>query len=526
MTCSALRAQVIAPGLESSLQSLDPGEEIPVIVTLSDKVQLKLFNDRDKGLRRSKIIKALRRKAALTQGPLKALLERPKGAKHIRSLWIINGLAVTARADLIRELSKFPGIESIRPDETFYAPEVIPEFSGEPEWNLSVIGAPELWDLGHTGEGIVVAAMDTGVDVDHPDLKDRWRGGTNSWYDPNGEHATPYDANGHGTGVMGILVGGTAGGTAIGVAPGAQWIAVKLFDDTGEASESDIHLGLQWFLDPDSNPDTDDVPDIINHSWGFDQNIDECIEAFQGDIEALSAEGIALVFAAGNSGPNPETSISPANYPESFAVGTVDESSVIHVSSSRGPSTCDSDFYPEVVAPGVSVKTSDITLGGNIPLSYTYASGSSFAAPHVAGAMALLLSAFPNVTVSQLELALKQSALDLGESGPDNEYGYGLINIGTAYDSLHNADSVTITQLNYKDAGNKLVVTATSSAQPGVTLTAEVIAGGSVIKAGRMKWKRARGYYMKKFKKVLTQPESVTVTSSGGGSENVSIPYP
>jgi bacillopeptidase F len=102
--------------------------------------------------------------------------------------------------------------------------------------------------------------MDTGVDYLHPDLADKWRGGANSWYDPNGEHATPYDANGHGTGVMGILVGGTAGGTAIGVAPGAQWIAVKLFDDTGEASESDIHLGLQWFLDPDGNPDTDDVP--------------------------------------------------------------------------------------------------------------------------------------------------------------------------------------------------------------------------------------------------------------------------
>jgi PKD repeat protein len=231
---------------------------------------------------------------------------------------------------------------------------------------------------------------------------------------------------------MGLIVGGDTSGTAIGAAPGAKWIAVKIFSDAGIAFSSHIHEGFEWLLDPDGNPDTDDAPDIVNNSWGFDSN-PECLDAFQLDIQTLKAAGIAVVFSAGNS----EFNISPANNPGAFAVGAIDESYTIDDSSGRGPSTCDDTTYPEVVAPGVLVYTSDLTFGGVFPNSYVNVSGTSFAASHATGAMALLVSAFPDLALPELESALKDFAVDLGDAGPDNDYGHGLIDSVEAFDSLN-----------------------------------------------------------------------------------------
>jgi serine protease AprX len=199
------------------------------------------------------------------------------------------------------------------------------------------------------------------------------------------------------------------------------------------ASYSSIHLGYQWLLDPDGNPNTNDTPDVINNSWGFRNNVNECISEFQADIQALKAAEIAVVFSAGNEGPYTATSISPANYPESFAVGAVDDTLAIANFSSRGPSACDGSIYPEVVAPGVNIKTSDLSFGGVFPYSDAYVSGTSFAAPHLAGAMALLLNAYPQTTVSALEMTLTDSALDMGLNGPDDDYGNGLVDVFEAY---------------------------------------------------------------------------------------------
>jgi bacillopeptidase F len=276
--------------------------------------------------------------------------------------------------------------------------------------------------------------MDTGVDVNHPDLVSRWRGGSNSWYDPNGEHATPYDGDtyGHGTGVMGVMVGGDAGGSAIGVAPGAQWIAVKIFNDAGLAALSGIHAGYQWLLDPDGDPDTDDAPDIVNNSWGFPDQAGYCSTYFQSDIVTLKTAGIGVVFSAGNQKVNE----SPANNLESFAVGAVDATETIAFFSARGPSACDGTIYPELVAPGVNVLTADLTFDGRYPDSYAAVSGTSIAAPHVAGAMGLLLSAYPSLSIGEIESALTASALDLGDTGPDNTYGNGLLDVMAAYNLL------------------------------------------------------------------------------------------
>ena len=376
-----------------------------------------------------------------------ALLKSRK-ASRVRSLMIINGLAFSAHAHVIREIAAQPEVERVSLDSTVKLPPVTPAAASISEWNIDAIHAPLLWISGYTGQGIVVATMDTGVDALHPDLSTSWRGGTNSWYDPNGEHQTPFDADGHGTGTMGVMVGGSAGGTNIGVAPGAQWIAVKIFNDAGEGSLSAIHQGFDWLLDPDGNPTTDDAPDVVNGSWGLvDYFVNQCVEEFEVDIQALKAAGIAVVFSAGNNGSSGSSSISPANYADSFSAGAVDEAFTIAPFSSRGPSACDGSIFPEVVAPGVNIKTADLTFGGIFPNSYVHVSGTSFSAPHVAGTMALLMSAFPGINTSQVEEVLKATAFDLGPTGPDNTYGFGLVDALTAFSALSGtpAERITVT---------------------------------------------------------------------------------
>ena len=432
MTTSSAQAAVIAADLQQAMQA---GGDVRFIVQFADRVDLRSFKGkgRGKGKKLASMLRALRNQADLSQADTVKLL-KGKRAKRMIKLWSINALAVTASPETIRALAAMPGIQNIKLDGTLSAPSAQPAAAATPEWNLNSIRASELWSAGYDGTGTVVANMDTGVDVNHPDLALSWRDGANSWFDPNGEHTTPYDAAGHGTQTMSLMAGGNSGGTNIGVSPGAQWIAVKIFNDSGVASLSGIHQGFQWLLDPDGNPDTDDIPDVVNNSWGFPDLIGQCYSEFGPDIEALKAAGIAVVFSGGNQGSL--GSVSPGDNPESFAVGSVDVSLNIAASSSRGPSACDGSFFPEVVAPGVSIRTADLTFGGVFPNSYATVSGTSFAAPHVAGTMALLRQANPATTVAELELALADSALDLGLIGADDVFGYGMIDAVAANDVL------------------------------------------------------------------------------------------
>jgi bacillopeptidase F len=261
--------------------------------------------------------------------------------------------------------------------------------------------APELWAQGFRGKGLVLAAMDTGVDLAHPALAHKWRGGNNSWFDPHGEQATPYDALGHGTQATGVLVGGSG----IGVAPDARWIAVRLFNHDGKASMSDIHRAFQWLLDPDGDPATLDAPDVVNASWALaGRAMGSCIREFESDVEMLQRAGIAVVFAAGNDGPMPTSSSSPGNNRGVLSVGAADQDMKITRQTSRGPSSCDGSVFPKLLAPGQNIRTSDLSHGGLA--SYSQVSGSSLAAPHVAGVLALLAGAFPAASVAELQAAL------------------------------------------------------------------------------------------------------------------------
>jgi hypothetical protein len=169
---------------------------------------------------------------------------------------------------------------------------------------------------------------------------------------------------------------------------------------------------------------------VVNSSWSFGSP--SCNLEFQLDLQALRAANILPVFSAGNFGPFSATSASPANNPEAFAVGAIDDFDQIYTYSSRGPSSCGEaeTVFPELVAPGVEVRTAERY---NL---YTNATGTSAAAPHTAGALALLLSAYPQLSADEQATALLAGAFDLGPTGPDNTFGVGRLDVWAAYQHL------------------------------------------------------------------------------------------
>ncbi|MET4705750.1 S8 family serine peptidase [Frigoribacterium sp. UYMn621] len=420
----------LSAGVHSMLAALPRGEMTTVIVTLREQTNLKRVKGANRAARLNGTIQALTATANSTQVPLRALLRARAAQGKVAGatpLWVVNGISVTATAGVIQELAARPEVASITPDTVAVVPS-----SGAPEPGLAAVSAPALWNLGLTGQGVVVASLDSGVDITHPDLAGRWRGGAGGWFDPYGEHpVTPTDLSGHGTATTGAILGGDAGGTSIGVAPGATWIAAKIFNDRGAATVTAIHQAFQWALDPDHDPTTADAPQIVNGSWSIGAG-PGCDLSFQPDLQALRTAGILPVFAAGNYGSGVSSSVSPANYPEAVAVGAVTGADVIDTSSSRGPSTCGgrTRVFPDVVAPGVNIRTAD--LYG----MYQTASGTSMAAPSASGALALLLGALPGLSTDQAQAALTATAVDLGVAGPDTAYGNGRVNVLAAYQWL------------------------------------------------------------------------------------------
>ena len=414
----------LTPGAQRALDALPPGAMMPVIVHLAGSSGAGRF------------ISSLRQQAESSQASLREWLRAHQThgqARGLVSFWIFNGLAVTATREVILELAARPEVAGVALDEVvIIAPNPLSQTPEPPTigQNLHLMGAPEAWARGITGQGVVVAVLDSGVDLSHPDLKSRWRGGSNSWFDPYGEFPqAPADLGGHGTQVLGIILGGEAGGAPIGVAPGAQWIAAKIFDTRGRATASSIHLALQWVLDPDGDPATDDAPHIVNSSWA--SVIGLCNLEFADDLRALRAAGILPIFAAGVDGQT-----SPANTPDAFAVGALAEAETLSSDSPPGPSVCaDKPVFPQVVAPSGSVRTTDL-FGTYITLE----GGTSIAAAHASGALALLLEADPALTVEAQETLLVETAVDLGPPGPDNEFGYGRINVAAALDRLLGPD--------------------------------------------------------------------------------------
>jgi len=396
--------------------------------------------------RHERAIGILSARARDMQMPLRDFIANAGPAvSEYKDFWICNAIYIRGEADFIRQLAARSDVDYIIPDLPVALIDPV-DISAAAEANLSaepgldLVGAHEAWQMGLTGSGRLVCSFDTGVEGDHPALYHSWRGANGgsiaeSWFDPYSNSDFPVDSRGHGTHTMGSMVG-TNGPDTVGVAIGAQWIAAGVVDRGGgiERTVSDILAAFEWAADPDGDPTTtDDMPDVINNSWGIPAGYyDPCDATFWEAIDNLEALGIVCVFAAGNEGPQSSTMRTPADRIttqfNSFAVGALNAATGLIASfSSRGPSCCDGQMIkPEIVAPGVQVR-SCYNGGGYVAMS-----GTSMAAPHIAGSVALLRQFNPLATVDQIKAALLAGASDLGPAGEDNSYGHGLVNIVNA----------------------------------------------------------------------------------------------
>jgi subtilisin family serine protease len=400
------------------------------------------------------VIENLIDRAAVLQSDFVSVLDNLKSENLIidyKAYWIANVIAVTADSAIIWQLAQRDDIMQIGED---YPVELITPVESDipaiasngPEAGLNAVSAPQAWSLGLDGAGTLVCNFDTGVNGNHTALMAKYRGNNGGsaaacWFDPFTNTSYPSDLQGHGTHTMGTMVGSSDTDT-IGVAPGAEWIAAAVLERGGgtQRTITDILSAFQWAADPDGDPSTtDDVPDVINNSWGIPIGYyPACDQTFWEAIDNLEAAGVVCIFAAGNEGSNAQTIRTPADRITSdfnaFSVGAVDGNDSQHLVasfSSRGPSGCDGlTIKPEVTAPGVGIRSAARNGG------YVMMSGTSMAAPHVSGAVAILRQFNPHATPVEIKQALMNSAHDLGLTGEDNDYGWGMIDIRQAIDLM------------------------------------------------------------------------------------------
>ncbi|SEF15403.1 carboxypeptidase regulatory-like domain-containing protein [Jiangella alba] len=389
--------------------------------------------ERARAARAETVVTELQDTAGATQPAVLDLLAG-RGATAVTPYWIFNGIAATVDAATLAALEGHPDVQSVELDEEITLEEPIEPGPGEPllpSWSLEKIHAPDVWgEYGVRGEGVVVGIMDGGADGGHPALSASWRGTTGdpaqSWYVPTGEnYPAPGDGGGHGTHVTGSIVG-TAPGELTGVAPGATWIAAKIFRDSGSTTESIIHDGFQWMLAPGGDPAA--APDVVNNSWGSDAG---GATTFWDDVAAWEAAGIVPIFANGNNGPAPGTVGSPGSFPHAIGIGATDVNDVVASFSSRGPAVWDGERYrkPQVSAPGAQIRSTwprDLPDGED---GYHTISGTSMATPHATGVVALMLSANPDLSIDDVRALLEDTARTEPHMGdlPNDTYGAGIV---------------------------------------------------------------------------------------------------
>ena len=325
---------------------------------------------------------------------------------------------------------------------------------GEPAgipWGVDAIDAEKVWQLGITGRGIVIAGQDSGIDWQHPELKDSYRGWDGrsadhdgNWHDAWDHRPDPFDDDNHGTHTIGTAVGNT-----VGVAPDAQWMGCRNMR-YGIGNPGSYVECMEFFFapyphggDPFRDGEPNLAPQVVNNSWGCPPE-EGCTtpEPIHTALDVLRAAGILMVVSAGNEGPACSTVWLPSSEDAALSVGATTPAGEVVFFSSRGPAKAGL-LKPEVVAPGVNVVSS--TPGGG----FGTADGTSMAGPHVAGLVALVWSANPALAgeIEQTEQIIQRTAephrvaavcpsdgapcacgQDQPGQVPNNVYGYGLVN--------------------------------------------------------------------------------------------------
>ncbi len=461
-----------------------PSGESEFLIVLAEQADLSgaaaLATKLDKG---RYVFEKLRATAARSQAPLVDELERA-GVVH-RPFWIANLIWARGDAGVLASIASHPDVAGIAANPSVAAERPWLERAAEPpaagvphvpslprsprsprspdtvEWNITLVHAPQVWALGHTGVGAVVAGQDTGYRWDHQALKDKYRGWNGATADHNFHwhdaiHATgsscgadspvPCDDHSHGTHTMGTMVGDDGGANEIGMAPGAKWIGCRNMN-AGDGTPATYTECWQWFLAPtdlaNQNADPAMAPDVINNSWGcpLSEGCDtNATNAMRLVVESVRAAGIVPVASAGNSGSSCSSVSTPAAiYDATFTVGATTSTDAIWSGSSRGPVTVDGSNRrkPDISAPGDNIRSSTPSTTA----SYTGGwSGTSMAGPHVAGLVALLISAEPAIAgnVPRIEELVREGAAHPATSSqvcgglqaldfPNNTFGFGRI---------------------------------------------------------------------------------------------------
>ncbi len=478
------------------IQKTADGEEAEFLVVLEDQADLSLADSLETKEEKGRyVFETLLAKARETQPGLLAWLEE-RGIWR-RPYYIINAILVRGAREIALELAARQDVARIEGNPRLLGIQpVTPVNNGLSNLNSSqevielgvkFIQAPEVWKLGFTGQGIVIGGQDTGVTWDHPALRNQYRGWDGAaanhdynWHDSvhsqggvcGPDSIAPCDDHNHGTHTLGSAVGTEGGVNQIGVAPGSKFIACRNMD-RGAGTPATYLECFEFFLAPypvggaPAQGDPSKAPDITTNSWSCPPSEGCSPDTLKSAVEAQRAAGIMPVVAAGNEGVKGCSSLvdPPAHYDASYSVGAFNASTgEIASFSSRGPVTIDGSnrVKPDITAPGVSVRSA-LRSGG-----YASLSGTSMATPHVAGAVALLWSARPELRgkIDLTENILNESAIrvettDCGAGGAQNNvFGFGRLDIKAAVDLAVTTVSPTDQQFGIRGGAGKVEVIA------------------------------------------------------------------
>ena len=330
------------------------------------------------------------------------------------SLPFINACALKLEANKVYEFAKNNVVKYITKQSKVFA---------QVDLSKEILKVDKFYQQGYYGKGVTVAIIDTGISrhIDFSISKNR----IIKFVDLINESDTPYDDNGHGTFVSSILAGnGISGGYRYsGIAPQCNIVSIKALEKNGETSSSNILRAMQWVYD---NKDKYNIK-VVCMSFGSTPTGRN--DPLQMGAEVLWNSGIAVVAAAGNSGPERESIKSPGISPKIITVGGIDDKRVdgkyneksfeIAKFSSRGPAGY---FYkPDCLAPAIDI------IGANVEGGYTTMSGTSVATPMVAGIVALMYCKSPQITPDQIKIKLLRNCKQIVYDR--NQEGFGLINI-------------------------------------------------------------------------------------------------
>lgn len=461
-----------------------------------NELNAKANHFKNKQARREFVINELKLFSEKSQQEVLSIINSEKRngkVSDITSHWLSNSITCTTTKDVIFELSKRDDIlmighnvdrNALLTDNSQPTTADTDETKAEPEItsNLIQINAPEVWEQGYTGEGVLVAILDTGVNYEHPDLADHlWDGGSqypNHGYNSYDGSNITMDNRGHGTHCAGIICGDGTSGKQTGVAPNVTLMCVKTLNDNGNTNANAICSGMEFAVEHGAQ--------ILSMSLGIaNSSISDRTMLRQTCVNTLEA-GVIAAVSAGNDGGSMNTNPIPNNvrvpsscpapwiHPDQqvnagetscvVSVGSVNGNDIVSVFSSRGPVTWQETSYgdypydpgiglirPDICAPGVDIVSLNYSDDG-----YAKMTGTSQAAPCVAGVMCLMLSKKPEMTPEEISMVLENSAFKISEN-KNNDTGSGRVDALAAINTI-NIGSLVFNDvtINDENANNKI----------------------------------------------------------------------